>query len=69
MFFDKIHWLINVILPHLCRLALARALYENSSILILDEATSALDSRSELLVRQAVERMMENRTVRHYKPV
>lgn len=45
------------------RLALARALYQNSSILILDEATSALDSRSELLVRKAVERMMENHTV------
>ncbi|KAG2682978.1 hypothetical protein I3760_10G010500 [Carya illinoinensis] len=45
------------------RLALARALYQNPSILILDEATSALDSRSELLVRQAVERMMQNRTV------
>ncbi|GKV38914.1 hypothetical protein SLEP1_g46767 [Rubroshorea leprosula] len=46
------------------RLAIARALYQNSSILILDEATSALDSRSELLVRQAVERLMENHTVR-----
>ncbi|XP_004494042.1 ABC transporter B family member 29, chloroplastic [Cicer arietinum] len=45
------------------RLAIARAFYQNSSILILDEATSALDSRSELLVRQAVERLMENRTV------
>lgn len=45
------------------RLAIARALYQNSSILILDEATSALDSKSELLVRQAVERLMENRTV------
>ncbi|KAK7858836.1 abc transporter b family member 29 [Quercus suber] len=44
-------------------LALARALYQNSSILILDEATSALDSRSELLVRQAMERIMENHTV------
>ncbi|CAL9026406.1 unnamed protein product [Prunus brigantina] len=45
------------------RLAIARALYQNSSILILDEATSALDSRSELLVRQAVQRLMENHTV------
>ncbi|XP_022767061.1 ABC transporter B family member 29, chloroplastic isoform X5 [Durio zibethinus] len=45
------------------RLAIARALYQNSSILVLDEATSALDSRSELLVRQAVERLMENHTV------
>ncbi|KAI8014953.1 hypothetical protein LOK49_LG05G00990 [Camellia lanceoleosa] len=44
-------------------LAIARAVYQNSSILILDEATSALDSRSELLVRQAVQRLMENRTV------
>ncbi|CAK8571379.1 unnamed protein product [Lathyrus sativus] len=45
------------------RLAIARAFYQNSNILILDEATSALDSKSELLVRQAVERLMENRTV------
>uniref|UniRef100_A0A6N2MSE2 ABC transporter domain-containing protein n=1 Tax=Salix viminalis TaxID=40686 RepID=A0A6N2MSE2_SALVM len=45
------------------RLAIARALYQDSSILILDEATSALDSRSELLVRQAVQRLMENHTV------
>ncbi|KAG5556548.1 hypothetical protein RHGRI_006971 [Rhododendron griersonianum] len=45
------------------RLAIARALYQNSSILILDEATSALDSRSEQLVRQAVQRLMEDRTV------
>lgn len=52
------------LLAHECRLAIARALYQDSSILILDEATSALDSRSELLVRQAVERLMENHTVR-----
>ncbi|KAA8518567.1 hypothetical protein F0562_016041 [Nyssa sinensis] len=45
------------------RLAVARVVYQNPSILILDEATSALDSRSELLVRQAVHRLMESRTV------
>ncbi|KAM7265019.1 hypothetical protein ACFE04_002702 [Oxalis oulophora] len=45
------------------RLAIARAVYQNASILILDEATSALDSRSELLVRQALERLMETHTV------
>ncbi|KAK4281662.1 hypothetical protein QN277_013127 [Acacia crassicarpa] len=45
------------------RLAIARALYKNSSILILDEATSALDSKSELLLGQAVERLMKNHTV------
>ncbi|KAF3565387.1 hypothetical protein DY000_02019839 [Brassica cretica] len=45
------------------RLAIARALYQNSSILILDEATSALDSMSELLVRQALERVMQDHTV------
>lgn len=46
------------------RLAIARAVYQNSSILIFDEATSALDSRSEQLVRHAVQRLMEDRTVR-----
>ncbi|XP_019265458.1 PREDICTED: ABC transporter B family member 29, chloroplastic-like isoform X2 [Nicotiana attenuata] len=45
------------------RIAIARALYQNPSILILDEATSALDSKSELLVRQALQRLMQDRTV------
>lgn len=45
------------------RLAIARALYQKSSVLILDEATSALDSKSELLVRQALEHMMAKHTV------
>ena len=31
-------------------------------ILILDEATSALDNESELLIQEALERLMENRT-------
>jgi ATP-binding cassette subfamily B protein len=35
----------------------------NPSILILDEATSALDSESEALVQEALERIMQDRTV------
>lgn len=45
------------------RLSLARALLKDSPILILDEATSALDTESERLVQQAIELLMENRTV------
>ncbi|CAI0391718.1 unnamed protein product [Linum tenue] len=45
------------------RLAIARAIYQDASILILDEATSALDSKSELLVRQALEKLTKNHTV------
>lgn len=44
------------------RLSIARAVLKNPAILILDEATSALDSESEILVQQALERLMKNRT-------
>ena len=44
------------------RMAIARAFLCNPRILILDEATSALDSESELLIQDALARLMQNRT-------
>jgi len=44
------------------RIAIARALLRNSPMLILDEATSSLDAESELLVQDALQTLMRNRT-------
>ncbi|HJQ08155.1 MAG TPA: ABC transporter ATP-binding protein, partial [Candidatus Saccharimonadales bacterium] len=44
------------------RVAIARALLKDAPILILDEATSALDSESEVLIQDALWKLMENRT-------
>ncbi len=44
------------------RVAIARAILKDAPILVLDEATSSLDSRSELMVQEALERLMKGRS-------
>jgi ATP-binding cassette subfamily B protein len=44
------------------RIAIARAMLKNAPILLLDEATSALDSESEVLIQDALWKLMEGRT-------
>lgn len=45
------------------RIGIARAIVRNSPILILDEPTASLDAESEQVVMQALEKLMEGRTV------
>ena len=45
------------------RIALARAILKDAPILVLDEATSALDSEVEALIQNALNRVMEGKTV------
>jgi ABC-type multidrug transport system fused ATPase/permease subunit len=44
------------------RLAIARAVLKDAPVLILDEATSSVDTQTELLIQQALERLMVGRT-------
>jgi len=45
------------------RIAIARALLKDSPIVLLDEATSSLDGEAEEQIRQALDRLMQGRTV------
>jgi len=45
------------------RVAVARAILKNAPILVLDEATSSLDSESEALIQDALETLMQGKTV------
>jgi ATP-binding cassette, subfamily B, bacterial len=45
------------------RIAIARAFLKDAPLLLLDEATSALDSESEEIIREALGRLMNGRTV------
>ncbi len=44
------------------RIAIARAFLKDAPILVLDEPTSALDAESEMLIKQALEQLVEGRT-------
>lgn len=44
------------------RVAIARSMLKNAPILLLDEATSALDSESEILIQDALWKLMQGRT-------
>ena len=45
------------------RIGIARALYNNPSVLVLDEATSALDNQTEKVVMEAINNLGKNLTI------
>lgn len=44
------------------QITIARAMLSDKPMLILDEATSSIDTRTELVIQQAMDKLMENRT-------
>jgi subfamily B ATP-binding cassette protein MsbA len=48
---------------HKQRISIARAFLKHPEIIILDEATSSLDSRSQQFIKDAVKKLMQNKTV------
>ena len=44
------------------RLSIARALLKDAPVLVLDEATSSVDTHTEMLIQQALERLIRHRT-------
>ena len=45
------------------RVAIARALLKDAPVVLLDEPTSALDTESEVMVQEAIDRLVESKTV------
>jgi ABC-type multidrug transport system fused ATPase/permease subunit len=55
-------WGLKLSIGQKQRIAIARAILRNPTILILDEPTSALDAKTERIITESLEKLMEGRT-------